>query len=89
MKNANAPALAPIVGMIPTKLIRPSTALVIPVPRSIKNLTSPELTNVFDSCSAELLNFSILPPILSRYLAFSTEALPTLSIACAVAFSAS
>ena len=59
------------------------------VPRSTNNFAKSESTTVEDNCSTAELNCETLPKILSKYLLFSSEAEPTLSIACAVAFSAS
>ena len=68
---------------------RPSIAFTPVVPRSTNNFAKSESTTVEDNCSTTELNCETLPEILSKYLLFSSEAEPTLSIACAVAFSAS
>ena len=82
----------PIAAAVPNGVnafTRPSMAFTPVVPRSTKNFTKSESTTVEDNCSTAELNCETLPEILSKYLLFSSEAEPTLSIACAVAFSAS
>lgn len=86
---ANNPIPAERVPNGVNEFTRPSMAFTPIVPRSTKNLTRLESTIVEDNCSTALLNCETFPEIESKYLLFSSEALPTLSIACAVAFSAS
>ena len=88
----NPATIPPIAAVVPNGVnafTMPSMAFTPVVPRSTKNFIKSESTIVEDKCSTAELNCETLPEILSKYLLFSSEADPTLSIACAVAFSAS